>query len=508
MFLGRDEFVWWMGIVEGNDDPDKLGRLKVRIFGYHPGKNTNRVPTEDLPWATVITPGTLPGAYGRLDIGEWVFGFFIDGKDAQEPAVLGFIPGKSKSALAGWSDDKDPSNAHVDDINKDGIAIRTRKGATLQLRNDSNSVYGAAAIGSFYNGTFSGYRIEYIPRTRSWFGRSERIVNGLTDHNGASLELQSPNIGPDSHVQGYAKGFGDVRFQTQNGGIYLYSERSGAQVAVFNNGNIDLTATQGNDVVTTGSGGSWQVTNTLKNHDDRIRSLELPPPPPPSDGGDCFTADSLVTMAGGHSIKISEVQVGDFVLGSDNKTLNRVKFIETVEDTVWDLLYSPDDEHEPFATINHPLYINGIMYSPDPDATARLYPWLDKCEKFDKVRLKPAKGELVYNLWVDGDHTYIVNGYTTHSIMDDGGFLAKAWNYGLLSHKQVMDIMFEFTTSGNDIQYGAYLLNKLVGMSDSHAIIKYFSKVMSADNSYLPKRILLLAMRITSKLFKVKSFIA
>jgi hypothetical protein len=92
--------------------------------------------------------------------------------------------------------------------------------------------------------------------------------------------------------------------------------------------------------------------------------------------------------------------------------------------------------------------------------------------------------------------------------MDDGGFLAKAWNYGLLSHKQVMDIMFEFTTSGNDIQYGAYLLNKLVGMSDSHAIIKYFSKVMSADNSYLPKRMLLLAMRITSKLFKVKSFIA
>jgi hypothetical protein len=213
-------------------------------------------------------------------------------------------------------------------------------------------------------------------------------------------------------------------------------------------------------------------------------------------------------MAGGHSIKISEVQVGDFVLGSDKKTLNKVMFIEVIEDTVWDFLYSPDDEHEPFATINHPLYINGIMHSPDPDATANLYPWLEKCAKFDKVRLKPAKGELVYNLWVDGDHTYIVNGYTTHSIMDDGGFLAKAWNYGLLSHKQVMDIMFEFTTSGNDIQYGAYLLNKLVGMSDSHAVIKYFSKVMSADNSYLPKRMLLLAMRITSKLFKAKSFIA
>jgi hypothetical protein len=509
MFLGRDEFVWWMGVVEDNEDPDKLGRLKVRIFGYHPPKNTNKVPTTDLPWATVVVSASLPGAYARLDIGEWVFGFFIDGKDAQEPAVLGWIPSKSRSALGGWSDDKDPSYPHVDDVNKDGIAIRLKEGATLQLRNDFSSDYGAAAIGSYYNGKFNGYRVEYIPRTRSWFGSNEKIVNGFTDHNGASIEIQSPGVaGPNSQINAYAKGTGDIRIQAQNGNTYLYNERSGAQIAIYNSGFVALNATSGQDVYASGPGGGWNVTRTLRNHEDRIRNIEFPPPPPPSDGGDCFTADSLVTMAGGHTVKISKVQVGDFILSSDKKTLNKVKFIEAIEDTVWDFLYSPDDEHEPFATINHPLYINGIMHSPDPDATANLYPWLEKCEKFDKVRLKPAKGELVYNLWVDGDHTYIVNGYATHSIMDDGGFLAKAWNYGLLSHKQVMDIMFEFTTNGNDIQYGAYLLNKLVGMSDSHAIIKYFSNVMSADNSYLPKRILLLAMRITSKLFKVKSFIA
>lgn len=508
MFLGRDEFVWWMGVVEDNEDPDKLGRLKVRIFGYHPPRNTNKVPTSDLPFSTVVASATFPGAYGRLDIGEWVFGFFIDGKDAQEPAVLGWLPGKSRSALNGWSEDKDASYSHVDDVNRDGIAIRLKEGATLQLRNDFSSDYGAAAIGSFYNGKFNGYRVEYIPGTRSWFGSGNKIVNGFTDHNSASIEIQSPGVaGPNSAINAYAKGTGDIRIQTQSGNTFLYNERSGAQIALFNWGRVDFVATAGQDVQATGIGGSWGITATLRNHEDRIRNIEFPPPPPPSNGGDCFTADSLVTMAGGHSIKISDVQIGDFVLSRDGKTLNKVKFIEVIEDTVWDLLYSPDEKHEPFATINHPLYIGGVMHSPDPAATRHLYPWLDKCEKIEKIKVIPAQGKLVYNLWVDGDHTYIVNGYGTHSIMDDGGFLAKAHSMSLLSHKQVMDIMFEFTTNGNDLQYGAYLLNKLVGMSDSRAVIKYFSGVMSADNSYLPRKVLLFVMKVASRLLKAKSII-
>lgn len=508
MFLGRDEFVWWMGVVEDNEDPDKLGRLKVRIFGYHPPRNTNKVPTSDLPFSTVVASATLPGAYGRLDIGEWVFGFFIDGKDAQEPAVLGWLPGKSKSILNGWSEDKDASYSHVDDVNRDGIAIRLKEGATLQLRNDFASDYGAAAIGSFYNGKFNGYRVEFIPRTRSWFGSGNKIVNGFTDHNSASIEIQSPGVaGPNSAINAYAKGNGDIRIQTQSGNTFLFNERSGAQIGVFSNGSINLRARLGQDVIAGGIGGLWGITSTLRNHEDRINRLELPPPPPPSNGGDCFTADSLVTMAGGHGVKICDVRVGDFVLARDGVTLNKVKFIEVVEDTVWDLLYSPDEKHEPFATINHPLYIDGVLHSPDPEATASLYPWLDKCEKIVCSKVIPAKGHLVYNLWVDGDHTYIINGYGTHSIMDDGGFLAKAHSMSLLSHKQVMDIMFEFTTNGQDLQHGAYLLNKLVGMSDSRAVIKYFSGVMSADNSYLPRRVLLFVMKMASRLLKAKSII-
>lgn len=502
MFLGRDEFVWWMGVVEDNEDPDKLGRVRVRIFGYHPGRNTNKVPTEDLPFAIAVGAANMPEFYGRIGIGEWVFGFFIDGKDAQEPVILGCLPGKLDSKLNGWSENKVKSFSHIDDSNKDSISIRTRKGASFELRNYTAKTepYSLAALGTYYQNKFSGYIVQYdIPNSK--------IINGLVDHNGAVIRIENSSNGPDSHIVVNAKGKGNVTIKTDSGNLSLKDEKTGTTVDVQNSGVVNLIATQGKDVNAVGIGGSWGVTATLKDHENRITNLELPPPPPASDGGDCFTANSLVTMAGGHGVKISEVQIGDFVMSKDGNFLNEVKFIEVIEDTVWDLLYSPDEKYEPFATINHPLYIDDVMHSPDPTATKRLYPWLDKCEKIEKIKVISAQGKLVYNLWVDGDHTYIVNGYGTHSIMDDGGFLAKAHSMSLLSHKQVMDIMFEFTTNGNDLQYGAYLLNKFVGMSNSRAVIKYFSDVMIADNSYFPRKVLLFAMKVASRILKAKSFI-
>jgi hypothetical protein len=93
MFLGRDGFVWWIGVVEDIDDPLLLGRSKVRIFGYHPEYSSSKVPTEDLPWAITIMPTNIPEGYGTSNLGDWVFGFFLDGENAQEPVMLGSFPG-------------------------------------------------------------------------------------------------------------------------------------------------------------------------------------------------------------------------------------------------------------------------------------------------------------------------------------------------------------------------------------------------------------------------------
>lgn len=91
-FLGKDGFVWWVGVVEDINDPLTLGRCKVRIFGYHTSHATGEVKTDDLPWAIAIHPVNTPNLYGAPKIGSFVFGFFLDSVAAQEPAILGYFP--------------------------------------------------------------------------------------------------------------------------------------------------------------------------------------------------------------------------------------------------------------------------------------------------------------------------------------------------------------------------------------------------------------------------------
>ena len=104
--IGDDGFPWWIGQVEKTTDDDKKNkggyRYKVRIVGDHPG-DPEILPTDSLPWSTVVMPVTAPfmpgntgGAAAQLDEGCWVVGFYID-NDKQKPIILGSI-GQTPSA--------------------------------------------------------------------------------------------------------------------------------------------------------------------------------------------------------------------------------------------------------------------------------------------------------------------------------------------------------------------------------------------------------------------------
>ena len=94
------EWVWWIGVVEDRSgDPERLGRVRVRIFGYH-SQDKSDVPKDDLPWAHVIMPnnsastgGVGSSPTGLLE-GSHVVGFFLDGRNLQTPIVLGSFFGK------------------------------------------------------------------------------------------------------------------------------------------------------------------------------------------------------------------------------------------------------------------------------------------------------------------------------------------------------------------------------------------------------------------------------
>lgn len=97
--FNKDGFIWWIGVVEDRMDPEKAGRVRVRIYGYHTD-NKLLLPTTDLPWAIPITPITSASISGIGNTplgpleGTWVIGFFIDGADMQHPAIFGTISTK------------------------------------------------------------------------------------------------------------------------------------------------------------------------------------------------------------------------------------------------------------------------------------------------------------------------------------------------------------------------------------------------------------------------------
>jgi hypothetical protein len=87
--IGHDGFIWFIGVVENTaEDNLKIGRVKLRIIGWHDDK----IAANDLPWAYPIQPLTDSTTTHTLRPGDWVFGFFLDGKHGQQPMMLGVLP--------------------------------------------------------------------------------------------------------------------------------------------------------------------------------------------------------------------------------------------------------------------------------------------------------------------------------------------------------------------------------------------------------------------------------
>ena len=113
-----------------------------------------------------------------------------------------------------------------------------------------------------------------------------------------------------------------------------------------------------------------------------------------------------------------------------------------------------------------------------------------------------------HNLWVDGDGTYIVNGFGVHSIMFDGGFLRKAYERAALTYPQVIELLDsygvsamslrDFSGKGLDIRHGAYLLNKFVGKLDFiPSLTRLIADIMISESGSL-KKLANPVMRFTS----------
>jgi hypothetical protein len=84
----------WFGIVEDLNDPKQLGRVKVRLINEY----SNKVLTDDIPWATPMLPITNPAILGLgqspvgIEKGSRVIGIYLDGERKSKLMVIGTYP--------------------------------------------------------------------------------------------------------------------------------------------------------------------------------------------------------------------------------------------------------------------------------------------------------------------------------------------------------------------------------------------------------------------------------
>ena len=110
--VGKDGFIWWIGQVvsdsyqenyvgstAGGEDLEEMKgfgeRYQVRIMGYHTA-DPFVLPDDQLPWASVMYPVTAGGGVttkerSSIAAGNFVYGFFLDGDDAQNPVIMGIL---------------------------------------------------------------------------------------------------------------------------------------------------------------------------------------------------------------------------------------------------------------------------------------------------------------------------------------------------------------------------------------------------------------------------------
>ena len=131
--LGFQNFIYFHGVVEDRNDPMKVGRVRVRCLGIHTD-DKEVLATEDLPWAQVILPVTSPAISGLghsptfLVEGSWVFGYFRDGTQCQEPCVIGSMPGNpiaKGDSSKGFADPNDIYPKHIGESDVNRLAVNS-----------------------------------------------------------------------------------------------------------------------------------------------------------------------------------------------------------------------------------------------------------------------------------------------------------------------------------------------------------------------------------------------
>lgn len=99
-------FVGFIGIVVDIDDPEKSGKVRIKIINEH----FDKIDNEDLIWANIMMPTTSASFDGNgwsptgIMINSYVFGCYLDGQGKALPLVMGTFHIPKRAANGDKSD--------------------------------------------------------------------------------------------------------------------------------------------------------------------------------------------------------------------------------------------------------------------------------------------------------------------------------------------------------------------------------------------------------------------
>lgn len=172
--MGLNGFHWFFGVIEDVNDPEMLGRVKVRILGLHseelvPNNATGKgIPTDDLPWSYVLksTGSSSVDGLGWSGLGyvqgSWVFGFARDGGLYQDLVIMGSHGGIPEKGPEGTGFN-DPDGVYPEILNEPDIN-RLARGVTTDtiVKNRSdNLVSGISMVSGSWSEVASPFSPEY-----------------------------------------------------------------------------------------------------------------------------------------------------------------------------------------------------------------------------------------------------------------------------------------------------------------------------------------------------------
>jgi len=240
----------YRGVIEDNNDPDMLGRCKIRIWGIHTDNivpdNLEGIPTENLPWSEPclgLIEGSVSGN-GLFSIplpGSHVFLFF-EGGNWQSPRYFATSPGQPEDApdpTAGFNDPTGtyPRSDRLGEPDWHRLARGDTTETVIDWRNQNIDTGVTKADGETWDEPESAYAAEY----------PDNIV--LSTHSGITIEIDSTEGAERVHVYHPSNSYleidavGNMVFRNDGQRFEITRQSRNKHVLVDDNETIDVDKT-------------------------------------------------------------------------------------------------------------------------------------------------------------------------------------------------------------------------------------------------------------------------